>query len=691
MPEEIKQPDALSHEIQDVMRNLISAIRAVKLYPPNNPVYSQSVTKAYESLAHFLQGEAEYHLGVQKTTFTYRRSAPLGKDAQLNKAIAQDLFAKGVREIVFLAGVTEAELMTMCKGLALSSEELAMKSGISSILWEKDASHIKVTEAGLDEVISTKSAEPWKSAEDAQRETDAKKPEFEGRTLVLGDLMANPSEFASKMLELAKVTKGAHETVEERLYTLYQEAGQRIQQEHPEQTDAMFEGLAKSVLALDAHFRDALIAGRLYADLDAELAGDANIDSGMQLPNEMHEIQSSRFAGAWTIEQVAVLLKRSSSRVVVTPPAQPPAQRLKAKPISPELTRIAKELAEYSPEEMAQLKALAEAGTEADIIDASVRTLLYLLHVVKNPWRSRPAEEETQLFSGVVHQLEELVSYTLAKKDYNLATRIIHALQEIKDPAFKHRIAETVRKTASRNVLVSAIRELRKFNRDSPEYASTHAYLSSMEKETTEVLLELLAEENDRASRIFLLDLVKDFGKNQLAVLGEHLSDGRWYFVRNIVNILGDNRSDQSLAFLRKAADHENVKIRQEVIKGLISIGGKKAASVLAKFLRDKDADVLITAIRSYADFPGIGAEEAEPILTFLEGRILGKKEQELTLEAIKTLGKIGGKNATEFLKRYMKISWWKSRKLQRDLRDAAALATDEIARRRSNGGSAKR
>jgi len=691
MPEEIRQPETVTPEIQDVMRNLISAFRAVKLYPPNNPIYSQSVKKSHESLEHFLAGEPEYHVDVQKTSFTYRRIS-LGKDAQLNKAIAQDLYGKGIREIVFSAGVTEAELMILSKALALSSEELAMKSGISSMLWEKDANHIKVTEAGLDEVISTKSEDAWKTADDAQRDASgAKKPEFEGRTLVLGELLADPTEFGAKMLELAKQTKAENETVEERLYTLYQEAGRKIQQEHPEQTDTMFEGLAKSVLSLDSHFRDALIAGRLYGDLDAELAGDTKLDGDLQLPTEMHEIQSSRFSSAWTVEQVAVLLKKSSSRKPVVQSPKSLSERLKATPISPNLAGIAKELAEYSPEEMAALKALAESGMESDIIDAAVRTLLHLLPLVKNPWQAKPAEKEAQLFSGVVHQLEDLVSFTLAKKDYELATRIIQTLQGINDPAFKHRIAETVRKTASKTVMVAAIRELRKYTKDAPEYRSVHAYLSALEKETTEVLLELLAEENDRASRIFLLDLVKDFGKNQIALLGEHLSDGRWYFVRNIVSILGENSSDQSLAFLRKAADHQNVKIRQEVIKGLISIGGKKAASVMAKFLRDRDADVQITAIRAFGDFPGIGAEEAAPLITFLEGRLLGKKEQELTLEAIKSLGRIGGKDATEFLKGYLKISWWKSRKLQRELRDAATLAMDDIARRKGDGGRANR
>jgi hypothetical protein len=69
------------------MRNLVSAIRAVKLYPPNNPICSQSVKKSYEVLDHFLETTPEYHVGVQKTYFFYLHN-PVGKDAQLNRAIA---------------------------------------------------------------------------------------------------------------------------------------------------------------------------------------------------------------------------------------------------------------------------------------------------------------------------------------------------------------------------------------------------------------------------------------------------------------------------------------------------------------------------------------------------------------------------------------------------------------------------
>jgi hypothetical protein len=699
MQKDIGQDEILTPEVHDVMRALVSAIRTVKLYPPNNPIYSQSIKKSFELLEHFLTTAPEYPVGVQKTNFTYQR-IPIGKEAQLNKAITQDLFAKGIREIVISAGVNEAELLELCRALALSSEDLAMRNGLSSILWEKGAAHIKVTEAGLDEIITTKmsrglmdkTSTGTTATMEAMAPSTAKKEKvFFGRTLVLGDLISDPSGFAFSMLELANRTHAEQESVEDRLYALYQEAGCKIEAEHAGQSDAMFEGLAKSVLSLEPNFRDSLVAGKLYKDLDTEMAAEQQSDAEQQLPSALHEIQAGRYSHAWTVQQVSTLLKKSASKKTLpsTSPLSP--AEVEAAPISKDLLGIAREMAEYSPDEMERLKFLGEAGMESDIFQAALHTFICLLPLAKNPQHSVPDEEEFIRFSSVVRQLEDMLSFFLNEKDYDRALSIILAFQRPVDPAFQPRIKEALKKPASKSVVIAAIGELRKHPKSSREYQSAYAYISKLERDTTEVLLELMAEEKDRSVRIFYVDLLKDVGKNQIALLGELLSDGRWYFVRNIVSILGESKTDQALSFLRKAADHENVRIRQEVIKGLLSIGGKKAASILAKLLRDRDAGVQVTTIHAYGDFPGIGAEESRPLIEFLEERTLRKKEIELTIEAMKTLGKIGGRDAMEFLKRYEIIRWWKPRILQKQLKLAAEQAREEISRRQGDGGRTKR
>jgi HEAT repeat protein len=680
---EEKQIDAISAEIQDAMRNFVSAIRAVKLYPPNNPVYSQSVRKAFGSLDQALHQEPVYTVGIQKTFFTYEQM-PIGKDAQINRAIAQDLFAKGVREIIFNKGVTEKELLDLCQALSLSNEEMAMKSGISSILWEKGATHITVTEAGLDDVITTK-AETGPEAEEREKSISNKKIAAPARTLMLGDLLSDPDGYGAAMVELARQTVGENETVEDRLFSLYREAGRQLGERPENEHEALFEGLAKSVLSLDEPLRNTVVAGKLYAELDADAVAEQGMGLMDELPGELHEILTGRYPHEWTVMQVKTLLKRSARKKIEPP--QPPVspEDMVVAPIAPDLDAIVQELADYTPEEMEELRIISESGMESDIIEAAVRTLIFLMTLVKDQNLRKTVDREVHLFSGVVHQLEEMLSYLHIKKDYDLASIIIRALHMPVAAEFMPRLAEAIRKTASPKVIKEMIADLRKAPKGSDDYRSSYAYLAMMEREATEVMLDLLAEEKDRVVRLFLLELLKDMGKNQVALIADQLNDGRWYVVRNAVRILCENKNEQTVSFLLKVLDHENLQVRQEVARGLIMIGGRKAATFLSRFLKDKSADMQFMAIRGLGEISGAGTSEAQALVEYLQERRLTRKENELTIEAIKVLGKIGDQESAMFLERYLRRRWWKSRTLQEGPRAAASTAIEEIQRRKSD------
>ena len=139
---------------------------------------------------------------------------------------------------------------------------------------------------------------------------------------------------------------------------------------------------------------------------------------------------------------------------------------------------------------------------------------------------------------------------------------------------------------------------------------------------------------------------------------------------------------------LRKAADHKNIQIRQEVVKALMAIGGKKAAGVLGKFLRDPDAEMQMMAIRAFSEMPNIGPEEAKPVMEFLRECRLKRKEQDLAVAAIRTLGKFGGGDSALFLQSFTRVRWWRSRKLQNERREAAIRSIEEITRRQGDVGT---
>ena len=703
MQENPGQTESLSTEIQDVLRNFVSAARAVKLYPPNNPIYAQSVKKSFESLDNFLQNHVRFSIGIQKTYFLYENT-PVAKETQLNRTIAQDLFGKGFREIIFLGGLTEEELLGFYAALSLSQEEQGLRSGIVSILWEQGSTHIKITEAALEDVITTRpvvnekgSGADERSAVKLSPDVAKKELVFAHRTLVLGDLADDPVKFAATMVGIARETLGANETIEDRLHALYQEAGQKIQDQHPDQKEALFQGLARSVLAMDPEQRDKFITTKLYAGLDGDQVREQSEEaldrpgsplSFAHVPEELHEVVTGRFAKQWTVKQISELLKKSASKKIERPePAVHPTQ-IEISPVSEDMHILANELAEYSPDEMETLKTISEVGMEPDILEATVRTLIFLTTLVKSPDQTTSPEKALKRFSGIVRQLEDNLIYLLNNKEYDLATIIVKAMYLPVDPVFKPRIVDAMKKASFRDVINKVVTDMRFNQKGSPEYQAAYSYLAALDQEATSALLEILAIEKDRAIRKYLVEILKELGKRQIAVIGRHLSDSRWYVVRNIVNILGDSKSEEALPFLEKVTDHKQLQIRQEVIKGLVNIGGKKAAVLLTRFIQDKDIDVQIAAVRALAVVNGAGRSENQKLIEFLADRPVNRKENELTIEVIKTLEKIGDLETIEFLrKRYSRIKWWRSRKPQEEVRSVAVAAIEGIQRRHVDVG----
>ena len=359
---------------------------------------------------------------------------------------------------------------------------------------------------------------------------------------------------------------------------------------------------------LEQPYREVLITGKLYEGLDSENTKKQKAEIEEQVPSGLHEIMTGRFLDSWTVQQVADLLKKLTTTEIAspTPPLSSPSA-LSAISLLTDIGEIAKEIAQYTEEETEELKSMSSMGMESDIIDAAMHVLISMIPLVKSPHHAVPDDKEIALFSGVIRQLEDMLNYLLSKKDYDRASLINNAFNSPVDPAFKPRMLEALRKNSSnsKTFIASTIADLQKYAKDAPEYVSAYSYLSAMQRETTEVLLEMLANENDNKSRTVIIDLLKDIGKNQMALLGEHLSDSRSRFVLDIINILCETKSDQAISSLQKAMGHKNIKIRQEVLKGLISIGGKRAAGILAKFLKDEDETVQMMAIRGFTEIKG--------------------------------------------------------------------------------------
>jgi hypothetical protein len=184
------------------------------------------------------------------------------------------------------------------------------------------------------------------------------------------------------------------------------------------------------------------------------LSSRASVADKQSSPQYAAGVQAGRFSHDWNVQHVATLLKKTPGKKNAPPVAAPDPSAFVVTPIPADITgNIAPDLAAYTPEEMDALKAMSGVGMESDIIQAAVRTLIFLIPLVQNPHGPASEQKEIKLFSGVIRQLEELLGYLQKKKEYELAAVIIRALHSTVDPVFKPRMAEALKKTVSLRLL----------------------------------------------------------------------------------------------------------------------------------------------------------------------------------------------------------------------------------------------
>ena len=674
--------EGIPPEMQEVIRAVMAAVRAVRLYPSNNPVYVQSVRKSYEVVNRYLAMAPECRFGVQKTDLTYQQSV-LGGDTHLHRGIAGDLYAKGVREIVFTPGLTETELLDFYTVISSPLDIMHGTAGLESLLWEKDLRHAVVRMASLGEVVRQHIAEEHSdlAIDRKEREEDLQGRSINlfGNTVMLSDIVDDAVRFGTLMLEQAQQRGGSMKMQTDCLFDSYRQAGRQVVNALHEKKDSVFHAMAASILAMDPAYREELIAKRLYAECDKMTVENLQNHQEKDAPYDLHEVLSSRLSRIWTVPQVSALLVKTS---IASPSSSSPQKEQQL--LAPDLYAIAREMSEYTPEEMESLRSISNFGVEADILEAVARTLIYALPMVYNPFAPLAMDRALGQFSCVVSQLEEVLSQLLERKDYILASLVVRSFRIPVPPAFRTRLAEAVKRAGDKRTLIRLVADLRTFSRPSEEYEAAYSYLSLLDREATPVLLEMLAEEDDRPTRKMLIQVLKDLGKSQIAMLGERLSDERWYFVRNIVSILGESKGAEVISYLEKVAGHRNFQIRQEVVRALVSIGGVKTADLLIGFLRDEDIDIRFMALRGLGSLSVAGERVEQALISFLRNGWMKKINPELKLEAIGSLARVGGENAASFLVRFTKMRWWHARKPQKRIIAAARHAIHEIERRLS-------
>lgn len=177
-----------------------------------------------------------------------------------------------------------------------------------------------------------------------------------------------------------------------------------------------------------------------------------------------------------------------------------------------------------------------------------------------------------------------------------------------------------------------------------PEYEAAQRLLNALGGLAVRPLLEQLADEPDRAERRALIDLISKDASKYISELSSYVGDGRWYFVRNVVAILGSTRSPAILTALERTMRHSEPRVRRESIRALSMVQDRPATEMLVAALADEDAHNVQLAARYLGQR---GVPEAVPALeTVAKGDGRGNRENGPRVEAIEALGRMGATSA---------------------------------------------
>ncbi len=212
-------------------------------------------------------------------------------------------------------------------------------------------------------------------------------------------------------------------------------------------------------------------------------------------------------------------------------------------------------------------------------------------------------------------------------------------------------LAETaVKKLALRPVL-NKLLEQYLYGEDKQEEAGR--LLVAFGREAADFLMDSLSQDDNKETRIKILKLVEDIGEPTEAALRRLLQQTTpWYVSRNIIRLLGETGNLNCFEEIAPFLEHEDLRVKLEVLTAAAKIGGSTRKSFLLKALYAVPLQLMAHVISLLGDIPDDSL--VVPLADLLENTSIYQNEhgEGLQIAICEALGTIGSVKALPVLKK---------------------------------------
>jgi HEAT repeat protein len=277
--------------------------------------------------------------------------------------------------------------------------------------------------------------------------------------------------------------------------------------------------------------------------------------------------------------------------------------------------------------------------------------------------------------------LEEMSGEAIARGRLDLALDVLKGLADSsalsRDWMREHprRFGQLLRRAASQPH-ISLVAGLLREPQGAEQLPLIAEYLRIVGREGVEELMSLLGDEKSRRVRARLCQVLAQVGPSIIPGLLRWLEDGRWYVVRNVINVLGKIGDQSAFMSVVTQLDHEHPRVRLEAVRALGLMGGRAAVAPLIRALRDSDAEVRSGAVKVLGSLQD---DDAVPPLHEVITREGKDTPEELAFkqEAINALVATGTPGARQVLTELASRRLWFWKRAERRVR---AMATAALA-----------
>ena len=180
-------------------------------------------------------------------------------------------------------------------------------------------------------------------------------------------------------------------------------------------------------------------------------------------------------------------------------------------------------------------------------------------------------------------RLENAISLLIERGELEAAAEVTRDARHRREEPRAHGgaappLVRAIARFACSEDLKAIVQALRLYPPGSGEHTAALRLIKMLGPLALKPLLEQLADEPDMAARKSLVDTISGIASSYIPELGEEVADPRWYFVRNVVSILGSTKSPTVLPYLERTLRYPEARVRRETIRALSHQGDRLAS-----------------------------------------------------------------------------------------------------------------